>query len=159
MLLRPYQPADRTECLRLFRSNMPKYFTVQEEADFGQWLDQMEGKIPTPPGDVVHYYVVEEAGRLHACGGWGIRAGEQHATLIWGMVDNARHGEGIGQALTGHRLAAAEAAYPGWPIRIDTSQHTAAFYARFGFAVQRITEDGYAPGLHRWDMERPCIKK
>ncbi len=156
MIFRPYAAADRVECLRLFRSNVPRYFTVPEEGDFARWLDQMDGLLPTPPGDVVEYGVIGGGDGLLACGGWGIRAGEQHATLIWGMVDAACHGRGIGRALTEHRLTAFDAAFPGCPIRIDTSHHTAPFYARFGFDPLRITPDGYAPGLHRWDMERPA---
>ncbi len=150
--IRSYTPADRAACLRIFKSNQPKFFTVAEEADFVQWLDQMDGRIPMPPDDEAYYFVVEDAGRLIACGGWGIRAGTSHATLIWGMVDGARHGQGAGQALTAHRLGGFRAAHSGMDITIDTSQHTAAFYARFGFVTEKFTEDGYAPGLHRHDM-------
>lgn len=37
-------------------------------------------------------------------------------------------------------------------IELDTSQHTQAFYARFGFTVERVVVNGYGPGLDRWDM-------
>ncbi|WP_258078827.1 hypothetical protein [Xanthomonas arboricola] len=45
-------------------------------------------------------------------------------------------------------------------VILDTSQHTRQFYARFGFVVQQVTVDGYAPGLERWDMAldlQPCV--
>ncbi len=150
--LRPYVPADRTACLRTFRSNQPKFFTIAEEDYFTQWLDQMDGNTPMPPGDEAHYFVAESGGEVLACGGWGIRAGADHATLIWGMVDNAHHGEGVGQTLTQHRLDGFRAAHPGMDITIDTSHHTAPFYARFGFVSEKFTEHGYAPDMHRHDM-------
>ncbi|MCI0343387.1 MAG: tRNA preQ1(34) S-adenosylmethionine ribosyltransferase-isomerase QueA, partial [Planctomycetales bacterium] len=38
-------------------------------------------------------------------------------------------------------------------VTLDTSQHTVAFFERFGFRTTRVTRDHYAPGLHRHDME------
>lgn len=37
-------------------------------------------------------------------------------------------------------------------VVLDTSQHTQAFYARFGFVVKQIEQDGHGVGLDRWDM-------
>ena len=37
-------------------------------------------------------------------------------------------------------------------VRLDTSQHTTAFYARFGFETVSVDRDGYAPGLDRCEM-------
>ena len=36
-----------------------------------------------------------------------------------------------------------------WCVLIDTSQHTAPFFARFGFEALRTIPDGYEPGLVR----------
>jgi len=150
---RPYAPTDRAACLRIFRSNMPKFFTEQELDDFAGWLNAVESPLGREADDdVAHYYVGEVADGVMACGGWGIRAGADHATLIWGMVDAMRHGTGLGDALTRYRIAAFRAAYPAMPMTIDTSHHTAGFYERLGFCTEKFTEDGYAPGLHRHDM-------
>lgn len=37
-------------------------------------------------------------------------------------------------------------------VVLDTSQHTQAFYARFGFMVKQVVSDGYGARLDRWDM-------
>lgn len=150
--IRLYTPADRITCLCIFRSNQPKFFTAAEEDYFAAWLDQLDGAKPAPLGDEAYYFVVQQNSDVVACGGWGVRAGVDRATLIWGMVHNSRHGHGIGQALTQHRLDHFRAAHPSMDMTIDTTQHTASFYARFGFATEKFTEDGYEPGMHRHDM-------
>jgi len=37
-------------------------------------------------------------------------------------------------------------------IRLDTSQHSAPFYARQGFTVTQRTPDGFAPGMDEIKM-------
>jgi hypothetical protein len=37
-------------------------------------------------------------------------------------------------------------------VQLGTSQHSKEFFARFGFQTTRVTPDGYAPGLDRYDM-------
>lgn len=132
---------------------MPGFFTLSEEGDFNGWLDALEGPLGREADDDVAYYFVGELdGGVVACGGWGIRAGVDYATLIWGMVDASLHGTGIGRALTQHRLEHFRAQNPAMDMTIDTSHHTEGFYQRFGFATEKFTENGYAPGLHRCDM-------
>jgi GNAT superfamily N-acetyltransferase len=151
--IRAYLPSDRTACLCIFRSNQPKYFTASEELDFIRWLDALDGTAPDEKGDgEVHYFVAEAGGKIVGCGGWGVRIGADHATLIWGMVDAAYHSQGIGAALTKYRLENFRVAYPTMDITIDTSHHTAPFYERLGFITEKITKDGYEQGLHRYDM-------
>jgi predicted GNAT family N-acyltransferase len=151
--IRPYTRADRNACQEIFRSNIPKYFTQDEDAWFQRWLDTLDGVLPPEDGDgETHYFVLERDGVVLACGGWGIKSGRDHATLIFGMVHRDFLGHGIGQVLTEFRLADFHKAYPGMPITIDTSHHTEGFYARFGFVTERYTENGYGPGLHRHDM-------
>lgn len=150
----PYMPADHAACLHIFRSNQPKYFTADEELDFIRWLDGLNGTQPPEDGDgEVYYFVAQKGQRVLACGGWGIRTGAHHATLIWGMVDSVHHGNGIGTAITQHRLEHFRALHPGMDMTIDTSHHTAPFYERFGFVTETFTKDGYEPGLHCHDMQ------
>jgi hypothetical protein len=37
-------------------------------------------------------------------------------------------------------------------VRINTSQHTRAFFERFGFVVTEVEQEGFGPGLHRYAM-------
>lgn len=153
VLIRPYTPADYSRCLAIFNSNVPKFFTPGEAEDYARWLSGL-GELPTHRYDKgeLHYFVAEQSGSVLACGGWGIREGADHATLVWGAVDNEYHRLGIGHALTEFRISNFRQHYPSFPLTIDTSHHTAPFYEHFGFRTEKFTENGYAPGLHRHDM-------
>lgn len=151
--IRPYTPADREACHRIFVSNIPTYFSREEEADYLRWLDGQDGILPPEDGDgETKYFVLEREGDVLACGGWGVNEGSDHAVLIWGAVHGAHHKQGLGAALTQYRLDDFRRTHPGMDITIDTSHHTAPFYERYGFRTLRITRDAYAPGLHRYDM-------
>ena len=142
MLIRPFVPEDRDACLALFDSNLPRFFAPHERAEFGTWLHD--------PGE---YFVLEDGGQVVACGGVWLdpRNSERPAGLSWGMVARDAHRRGYGSALLHFRLerlralGAAEA-------HLDTSQHSAPFFARFGFREVRRVPDGYGPGLDRVNM-------
>jgi ribosomal protein S18 acetylase RimI-like enzyme len=38
-------------------------------------------------------------------------------------------------------------------VQIDTSQRSKGFFEKHGFEAKNVTENYYAPGLHRVDME------
>lgn len=144
VIARTYAPSDRDDCLALFDGNVPAFFAPSERRDFEHFLARqaMEGA----------YQVLERDGRVVGCGGLAIEKDGMTAGLCWGMVDRELQGIGLGRMLTELRLRSA-AAIPGvMQVRLDTSQHTQGFYALLGFQVLRITQDGYGPGLDRWDM-------
>jgi hypothetical protein len=151
--VRAWQPADLSACLRVFDSNVPRFFVESEREDFSTFLSALPGP----------YFVIQrapEAGRTRrepdivGCGGWARSSGlSQQADLCWGMVDAAHHGRGLGALLLRVRLDDIRRSL-GSPFRIqlNTSQHTFGFFAKVGFAVVRITPNGFAPGLDRYDM-------
>ena len=144
LTLRVYQKADREACVRIFRSNMPRFFAVSEEAEFAEFLDTEADE---------NYFVVDNGGggELLGCGGVFVAGGV--AGLCWGMVDNTRHRRGIGTLLLRGRLEHLRAHHPQIKtVQLDTSQHSKDFFARFGFAVTGVTPDGYGPDLDRYDM-------
>ena len=146
--IRPFTPADRAACLTLFDSNVPRFFLPGERAEFGAWLGR-----PFDSGEYGEYFVLEDEGRVMACGGVWLdpERPERGAGLSWGMVARDAHRRGYGSVLLRFRLerlrelGAREA-------HLDTSQHTARFYARFGFREVRRVPDGYGPSLDRVDM-------
>lgn len=142
--LRPYTPADLPGCLGLFDSNSPLYFDRSERADYEQFLHD--------PADRGDYFVLEgEGGELLACGGVWVSP-DGLGGLSWGMVRGDLHGQGLGTRLTVYRLEQLQQRPEVRHIRIDTSQHTEAFYARHGFVVTGRTPDGFAPGLDEVKM-------
>lgn len=144
---RPYEPKDRAACLGLFDSNVPRFFDPSEKAGYAAFLDGLDSP----------YQVVERpdglgGGRIVACGGLAVEPDGRTATLCWGMVEGGLHGRGVGTALTEARLAAARATPGVEVVRLDTGRWTTGFYERFGFVLERVTPDGYAPGSDRHDM-------
>jgi predicted GNAT family N-acyltransferase len=59
---------------------------------------------------------------------------------------------GYGSALLNYRIEMAFDVCSDFPITIDTTQHTKAFFEKFGFRSTNTTENYYATGLHRIDM-------
>jgi ribosomal protein S18 acetylase RimI-like enzyme len=138
MRFRPYQQSNKEQCLELFRSNVPKFFAVHEESEFRDYLEHPD------------FYFVLEQEKILGCGGYGISGDAGY--LAWGMVERSQHGTGLGKRLLLERLNLLSQHDNVSRIVLDTSQHTFGFFEKLGFTVDRITEDGYAPELHRYDM-------
>lgn len=143
MNIRPYISSDKDACMAVFHSNRPKFFTEDETQEFSQFLD----KLPCP-------YFVMKAGdaEIVGCGGYFHNMEQTRGGLAWGMVLQAYHGQGLGKKLTLFRLVKLIEVAPRAELRIDTSHHTEAFYAKFGFVTVNITPHGYGLGLHKHDM-------
>lgn len=142
---RPFAADDFDACLAMFYSNVPTFFAPEERADFCQFLESLNTE-DRP------YLVLVRNGSVVACGGLALEPEKQRASLAWGMVDRAFHGQGLGTGLTLARLELARAIPGIAELIMDTSQHTHGFYEKFGFTVSKVTPDGFAPGLDRWDM-------
>ncbi|MCX6044023.1 MAG: GNAT family N-acetyltransferase [Chloroflexi bacterium] len=127
--------------MAIFDSNTPKYFASHEREDFHEFLEA--------PGGA--YFVVEDNGVLVACGGlWSLD--EPFVALTWGMVERSRHKQGIGRWLLLRRLQML-CAQPGTPTaKIDTSQHSAPFFAKMGFQTEKVVDNGFAPGIDLVEM-------
>ena len=142
---RPWRAGDKTSCLALFDSNLPRFFAPDERAEFETFLDALTLR-PAP------YLVLERGGRIVACGGLEVEPGGRQASLTWGMVNRALHGQRLGTALTTARLDLARAMPRLERLVLATSQHVGGFYQGLGFETEKITPGGFGPGLDRWDM-------
>jgi len=136
--IREYRPADESACLEIFDSNRPKYFTASERDLFVAYLQRMDQP----------FFVTEVAGQVRACGGFRV---DDFGVgfLEWGMVHAHWHRKGAGANLLHYRLERIRQTTHAWCVLIDTSQHTAPFFARFGFEPYRTNPDGYQPGLDK----------
>lgn len=142
MKIRTFDQDDAAGCLAVFDSNVPSDFRVQERADFEAFIDALPGP----------YWVVEEEGRVIACGGAALEAEGATAALCWGMVRRDRQGEGWGRLLTKRRLEWARTQPGVRRVALRTSQRTRGFYERMGFRAVLVISDGIAPGLDAVDM-------
>ena len=137
---RQYLPGDRDDCLEVFCSNIPRYFREYEQQEFASFLD-----LGTP-------YFVVEVGSVVACGGYAVREGSDQADLCWGMVTAEYHGQNLGEFLLLGRLAEIVRRNQIQRVRLGTSQLTAGFFEKFGFAIQTTKENSIAEGLDDVEM-------
>ncbi|SON78321.1 conserved hypothetical protein [Xanthomonas phaseoli pv. phaseoli] len=142
--IRNYRPHDFAACMTVFDGNVPAFFSAEERPNFVQFL--------THHAAAWHYQVIERAGEAIAGAGYSISADGTTAGLCWGMVHPKLHRQGLGTMLLLARLEALCLMPNIRQVVLDTSQHTQAFYARFGFVVKQVVSDGYGAGLDRWDM-------
>jgi len=142
--LRNYQPDDLAACLGLFDENVPAFFAAEERSAFVRFLTRHAAQW--------NYQVLERAGQVVASAGYALGPAVGVASLCWGMVHPRLHRQGLGTVLLQARLRALRARPAIAQVVLDTSQHTQAFYARFGFVATRVVPGGYGPGLDRWDM-------
>jgi len=141
LTFRSYARSDRRTCLRLFDLNSPRFFAPNERRDYEEFLDDR------PAG-----YEICLAGGAPV-GAFGLTGDEPaRRTLNWILIDPGAQGAGIGTAMM--RRAMARARGLGLErLDIAASHLSAPFFARFGAVVLSRTEDGWGPGMHRWDME------
>jgi N-acetylglutamate synthase-like GNAT family acetyltransferase len=140
---RPYQASDKGACLKVFESNMPKYFLPAEKEKFSAYLDEL-------PQD---YLLVEDDSRqVIAGGGYALGLDGGAATLCWGMVHKDWHGHGIGQFMLWNRLSKLAQIPKMKLIRLDATQHSVEFFMKKGFKTYRITRNYYGPDLHHYEM-------
>lgn len=131
---RPYRAEDKYGCLRVFDTNVPKFFAPAEGAIFTEFLDKTVFQRP--------YLVFEIGSEIIACGGLQILEASKSAFLSWGMVAQPYHGQGIGRILTQARLRLARQTAGITTVTLHTSQHTKGFYEKFGFAAIKTIRDG-----------------
>ncbi|NSZ87253.1 GNAT family N-acetyltransferase (plasmid) [Agrobacterium tumefaciens] len=142
---RHYRKEDANACLAIFDSNVPRFFGSEERVEFAQFLGEVDRSM-------FPYLVLTLDGRIVACGGLSIASEPTMVSLSWGMVDQAYHRRGLGTRLTRERLNLARSSAGIAEVSMATSQHTSRFYEKHGFRIERITPNGFAAGLDRYDM-------
>jgi GNAT superfamily N-acetyltransferase len=131
--------------------------TAADRADFGTWLGQR-----FDPGDSGEQFVLEDAGRVVACGGVWLdpEKGEYAAGLSWGMVARGVHRQGYGSRLLAVRLARLRALGAA-EVQLDTSQHSAPYlcppWLPRGSARSGRVRTGHGPGGHAGATGKPSI--
>lgn len=143
MQIRAYKKEDLTAVVNIFRSNIPKYFTPEEEPGLHEFLG----------GYAEDYYVIEVDGEIVGSGGvaWN-DLDNPTVSLCWGMVRADRIGTGLGKKLTEFRIKYTREKYGEVPLTIGTSQHTQGFYEKYGFRLTEYEKDGYGPGIDMCKM-------
>lgn len=142
MIARAYDSSDRAACLRCFDSNAPYYFLPQERIQLEEFLDHLPGP----------YFVIIDDDDLVACGGYAIGRVSGEADICWTIVRRDRHGHGVGNFLMTTIVAELLGLEDLRAARLETSQHTRAFFERWGFSAGEVVPHGFGPGLDRVEM-------
>lgn len=146
MNVKPYTTEYQSQCLAIFDSNVGVYFDPSERIDFVAYLEDANA--------VQHYFVFEQQGTVVACGGYF--ANQNTGSLAWGMVHRLYHRRGFGAEITDFRMAQIKRISSIDRIKIETSQLTQGFYAKRGFEVTDIVENGYGQGIDCVSMTFHC---
>ena len=125
MDIRPYLSSDRDGCLAVLDSNSPDFFQPGERREFEEFL-------ATPNGS---YFVMEHEGAIAGCGGYFITGERTLAHLVWGMVRRELQRQGLGRFLLLFRLREIAKAGGVERVRLDSPQHSAAFFQSQGFKL------------------------
>ena len=144
---RQYAPEDAPAVIGIFRSNIPKYFSKEEEQGLRDFLESDLAQ---------HYYLIQKDGEVLGAGGIGLNDRQPPTvSLCWGMVHKDHLGAGLGKELTQFRIDLAQQTYGDLPLVISTSQHTRGFYEKYGFEPTRHEIDGFSRGIDICEMTRP----
>ncbi|MBT4370409.1 MAG: GNAT family N-acetyltransferase [Candidatus Marinimicrobia bacterium] len=149
MRIEPYQLKYFEDCIKIIRSNTPKYLDPSEHSDYEDYLSRNE-KI---------YFVIFKKSDIVACGGYGVNNSGTKVGLSWGLVQSKYHNKGYGSELLRYRLSHIQSNYPGIDIYLGTSQKTYKFYEKFGFIVEKVTPNGYGAELDQYDMVLKTISE
>lgn len=150
--IRHYQRSDKNACMEAFHTNVPTFFTYDEAGDFEHFLDRLIDPEETNP---TRYYVLESDNRIIGCGGFAEKAGidgTEAVTFAWGLVHRDFHKQGYGDQLLRFRIQEIRKQFPGKTIILDTTQFSYTFFEKYGFQTVKYTPNGYAEGMHRYDM-------
>jgi [ribosomal protein S18]-alanine N-acetyltransferase len=136
MKIRTYTTTDFVACLSVFDANTPQYFAPSERDWFISYFEKQ----------IEDFYVVEKDDKIVACGGVNYEDNNTTGVLSWGMVLPEYQQQGIGTALTKHRLEVMRCKENLTKARVRTAQLTFKFYEKMGFTLTHF-EAGYFGGL------------
>jgi len=139
----PYLDKYEDSCMAVFESNVDVFFTQEERQEFLDWLRNSKR---------MAYYVGLVEGEVLCCGGLYKNKELNRYGYAWGMVRRDFHKKGLGKQLSDFRKDRLLEQEEQLPFELHTSQETYGFYARQGFEVQNIEENGFGKGLHKYTM-------
>ena len=143
-MLRPYQLTDKTDLIKIFRLNTPKYFHPDEEIEFVSYLTRMGAT----------YFVIEKDKKIIGGVGYEIRKSDKSGRINWIFLDPAFHNAGIGKLVVEqiNKILKSDPAIEKLIVR--TSQLAYKFFEKLGYILVEKEKDYWAPGLDLNLMER-----
>ena len=129
MDVRPYQPKDRTACLAILNSLVPRLISPASKPRFETFLDNI-----TDP-----FFVMEHDDSIIGCGGYAIPPNSDTAELKWGMVRDDLRKTGLGRFLLLYRIREIAKTNGIAMVTVETPPASAPFFDKQGF--HRLNSD------------------
>ncbi|MBB3699836.1 N-acetyltransferase [Flammeovirga yaeyamensis] len=148
MQFRSYQSEDKNDILKIFHSNCPKYFDVNDEEYLIDFLDNYTDE---------NYLVVENSnGEIIGCGGHYTK--EDRHGIAWVMFESGSLGAPnlitIAKAFYGEMENRIIKEGKNLPIYINTTQLMEKLFNYFGFETYEKIKDGFGEGLDEFKMKK-----
>lgn len=141
--IREYQPSDKEALLELIRLNTPKYFAIEEEVGFSEYLDK----------EVELYYILLVDGKIAGCGGINFSDEKTTGKISWDIIHPDYQGKSLGTRLLRFRMDKLAGIGGIKKITVRTSQLVYKFYEKQGFVLMETQKDYWAKGLDMYRME------
>ncbi|WP_291727027.1 GNAT family N-acetyltransferase [Bernardetia sp.] len=142
--IRNYQEKDKNSLIKLIGLNIPKYFGIEEEQDFIEYLED----------EKEDYFVIEDkiTNQIIGCGGINYFENPISARISWDIIHPSFHGKGIGKKLLLHRIEHIKNKKITSVI-VRTSQLAYKFYQKIGFKLEKVEKDFWAEGFDLYSMK------
>ena len=139
----PFHQEHKERLMEVFDSNAPGYFDPIERSQFEEFFAGFYG------GD---YFIYHEDDTIYGAGGFCTQnPGE--ARIVWVMVDEQKHGKGIGRTLMKYFEELIRARKEYQKVSLKTSQLTDVFYEKLGYKTLYTEKDHWGEGLDLVYME------
>ena len=136
-----YSMESYNHCIELFDLNCPEFFAPIEKSDYIEFLNQKEDS----------YFTIHHNSIL--IGAYGIHiTSARSASQSWTLIHPDYQGSGIGRLIM-QRIFSYMEKNDIDDLSLSTSQHTEAFFMKFGARRIDFIENGWGEGLHRIEME------
>ena len=135
---------DRQSVLEIMDLNTPAFFHPMEREDFVEYLEKKRQD----------YFVIEKDDQVVGCGGLNYFPQNGIVRISWDMIHPDYQYQGLGTKLLEYRLDFIQTKYKVNTIVVRTSQHAVGFYKAFGFVLEEISLDFWAPGYDLYGMTR-----
>ncbi len=149
MTILPYSSQFHSNCMEIFNSNCPKYFSEAERADFMNWLTQEVDETHPYWVGLMDQQVVACAGIYCADDQFGRAEFSNEVGFAWGMVHADFHKQGFGTQFAEFRIDYLKKHYIDRPIILRTTQKTYLFFEQHDFVVRSWQKNGYGDGLDK----------
>ncbi len=128
--VRLWKLEDTQACLEIYQMNAPGRFPAEVEQEFEEVLKRDDGAM----------LVIEERGRVVACGGLSLAGFE--GTLFYGLIHSEFQKKGVGRLLLLSRLVRIHG--PAVSVSICAVEDSIGYYERFGFTRYALwySQDG-----------------